>query len=135
MDIADWKGVPFLRWLRCADLFRERAIFTGSSPAKIPCLRSRASLVCVTLADHFLSFFCCFLCFGFGLAMAIRDMLHTIATELAHDCLPAIRNCPESRCSIKAPCKGCIYLHTYRYVLSGLLMSFSDKGRTRNFEP
>lgn len=51
--MADWNGVPFLRLLRSAERFNERAIFFGSFMVKTLFSRSSALLVFVTCPDHF----------------------------------------------------------------------------------
>lgn len=51
--MADWKGVPLRLKLSSADLFREAAIFCGSSQVKTPSSKSRAIERLVTFADQF----------------------------------------------------------------------------------
>ncbi|MGZ5676115.1 MAG: hypothetical protein ACXWHC_15070 [Usitatibacter sp.] len=50
--MADLNGVAFLRSLRSAEAFRDRAILSGSRNVKTPASRSRALLVSVTRCDH-----------------------------------------------------------------------------------
>ena len=55
--MEDWNGALFLRLLFSADRFKDRAIFLGSFDLKISDSRSMASLVRMTLADHFRGIF------------------------------------------------------------------------------
>ena len=51
--MADCLGEALRRLLFAADFFTDRAIFFGSDCLKTFCFKSIASLVFVTLADHF----------------------------------------------------------------------------------
>jgi hypothetical protein len=73
--MADWSGVPFLRLLWSEDFFRDFATLTGSFDLNTFDLRSRASLVCVTLADQRLA--------GFLPRLAVAGLSPSVSLVLA----------------------------------------------------
>jgi len=52
IDMADWKGPAFRRWLWSAECFNDKAMLRALRDLNIPGLRSNASLLFATAADH-----------------------------------------------------------------------------------
>jgi len=50
--MADWKGPAFRRWLWSAESFNDKAMLRALRDLNIPGLRSNASLLFATAADH-----------------------------------------------------------------------------------
>lgn len=103
--MADWKGVPFLRLLLSADRFKDRAILLGSFDLNMPDSRSNASLVCITLRDHFFfgaNFF--FALFRFG---AVLRALAAFFLFLAG--VVAIYKFYKNRCNLNTILVGIFY--------------------------